>query len=100
MSVCGNFLNSSVNVYAAGTSGYIAIGVSKLVGFIILYGYNWNNNRLAKQAGGGFVVKGLVLPLYSEYLNLLLGLTFVCAIIDIASVRDKPIVQLYALSIQ
>lgn len=84
---CGNYLNDPVNVYALGSHGLSILMISKLCSFLILVGYNAKNHFLIRKAehlASGNVVRGMVLPLYSEYMNMLLVETLVFGIVDIA----------------
>ena len=101
---CGSYLNSAVNIYAVGSSGYIALAVSRLCSFAILCIYNWRSSRLMKSEAylNGNTVRGLVLPLYSEYLLYLLGIMFVFGIMDLANFRrgEHNIVELITIPFQ
>jgi len=83
---CGNYLNDPVNVYALGSHGLLVLMISKLCAFLILVGYNTKNHFLVRNQNHlatGNVVRGMVLPLYSEYINMLLAETLIFGIVDL-----------------
>ena len=98
---CGDYLESPLNLYAIGSSGYLDLAVCRLSAFAILCCYNWRNSYLIKVYGGGSAVRGMVLPMYSEYFYYLLGIALVFGIMDIADFRkNSNLAQLITIPIQ
>ena len=92
-----------MNVYALGSHGFSALSFSKLIAFVILVAYNYRNHRLIDQqlSNGGNVVRGMVLPLYSEYMYLLLAETLVFGVLNIVDAdRNDPSHQIISIPVQ
>ena len=43
---CGKYITSANNIYGVGSTGFLALGISKLLSFLILCGYNTRNYYL------------------------------------------------------
>ena len=101
MHQCGNYLDSPINIYAIGSSGYLALAGCRLSAFAILCAYNWRNSYLIKVNGGGSAVRGMVLPMYSEYFYYLLAIALIFGVMDIADFRrESNLAQLITIPLQ
>lgn len=102
---CGHYVTSATDIYGADSAGYVAFGVSKLVAFLILCGYNARNYYIIHSNSSNMnaspYTKGIVLPIYSVYLYCFLGFTLFFAIVDIINLRpNNKVIHLITTPLQ